>query len=133
MRTLQISADEWLKLLPNKLITLKRTADNIKRPLYRFFEREITSGAKMLSTVREDLLSVQKICLGEKKQNSYHRNLISELVRGIIPDSWRGRYSIPRGCTVISWINDLATRIQQFISISEIVGSKGAEILEVNN
>lgn len=62
MRTLRSSADEWLKLLPENLGLLKRTADNIKRPLYRFFEREITSAAKMLSTVRGDLLAVKMIC-----------------------------------------------------------------------
>ncbi len=68
---------------------------------------------------------------GEKKQTSYHRKLISELVRGIIPESWGGRYPVPRGCTVISWINDLALRIDQFIHISQTVHLKGAEQLEV--
>ncbi|OXA50597.1 Dynein heavy chain, cytoplasmic [Folsomia candida] len=130
MRTLHVSAEEWLKVLPEKLNTMKRTADNIKRPLYRFYEREITSAAKMLEAVRSDLIAVKMICQGEKKQTSYHRNLISELVRGIIPDSWKGRYSIPRGCTVINWINDLALRIEQFIGISQTVKQKGAEQLE---
>jgi dynein heavy chain 1 len=62
MRTLLVSAQEWLKLLPDKLQPLKRTADNIKRPLYRFFEREIVSAAKMLTSVRGDLDDVKQIC-----------------------------------------------------------------------
>lgn len=62
MRTLHVSAEEWLKVLPEKLNTMKRTADNIKRPLYRFYEREITSAAKMLEAVRSDLIAVKMIC-----------------------------------------------------------------------
>lgn len=67
----------------------------------------------------------------EKKQTAYDRKLISELVRGIIPGSWSGRYTVPTGCTVINWINDLALRIQQFITISETVHLNGAESLDV--
>ena len=38
---------------------------------------------------------------------------------------------MPRGCTVISWINDLALRIEQLIGISQNVHLNGAETLEV--
>lgn len=62
MRTLRLSAEEWLKLLPEKLAPLRRTADNIKRPLYRFFEREVSAGCTVLETVKTDLLSVTLIC-----------------------------------------------------------------------
>jgi len=67
---------------------------------------------------------------GEKKQTSYHRKLIAELVRGIIPDSWGGKYPVPKGCTVISWINDLSLRIQQLTTISETLAVGGVEQLE---
>ncbi|ODM96402.1 Dynein heavy chain, cytoplasmic [Orchesella cincta] len=130
MRTLKVSAEEWLKLLPEKLTPLRRTADNIKRPLYRFFEREVAAGCNVLETVQRDLNSVILICQGERKQTSYHRMLISELVRGIIPESWGGRYSVPRGCTVINWINDFAVRVEQLITISTTVHLNGAESLE---
>jgi len=62
MKALKGSAQEWLKLLPEKLMPLKRTSDNIKRPLYRFFEREVAAGSQMLETVKRDLNSVRLIC-----------------------------------------------------------------------
>jgi dynein heavy chain 1 len=131
MRTLRQTAEEWLKLLPENLQSLRRTADNIKKPLYRFFEREVCVGLQLTDTVLRDLRAVKQICQGEKKQMTYHRKLISELVRGLIPDSWRGRYPIPPGCTVINWINDLALRINQLITISKTVSALGADQLDV--
>jgi len=71
-----------------------------------------------LETVTGDLQSVKMICQGEKKQTSYHRKLISELVRGMIPESWIGRYSVPNGCTVINWINDFAQSMENSICIN---------------
>lgn len=37
--------------------------DNIKDPLFRFFEREINHGTQLLSEVRADLQQVNQICL----------------------------------------------------------------------
>lgn len=42
--------------------TLKRTVENIKDPLYRYFEREVNSGAKLLQDVIHDLNDVALIC-----------------------------------------------------------------------
>lgn len=33
----------WLKNLPKELTRMKRTVENIKDPLFRFFEREVRS------------------------------------------------------------------------------------------
>lgn len=62
MRSLLESARTWTNLLPDSLVTLKRTVENIKDPLYRFFEREVNSGAKLLHDVRQDLRDVVLIC-----------------------------------------------------------------------
>lgn len=62
MKTLHNSATTWLKLLPQSLQTLKRTVENIKDPLYRYFEREVNSGAKLLQDVIHDLQDVVLIC-----------------------------------------------------------------------
>ena len=59
-----------------------KTADNIKDPLFRFFEREITSGSKLLTTVRTDLSNVVEVCEMKRKQTNYLRNLISDLAKG---------------------------------------------------
>ena len=37
---------------------MRRTADNIKDPLFRYFEREVVSGAALLKDVRNDLNEV---------------------------------------------------------------------------
>lgn len=44
------------------LQTLKRTAENIKDPLYRYFEREVNSGSRLLKDVIHDLDDVVLIC-----------------------------------------------------------------------
>ncbi|XP_046600571.1 dynein heavy chain, cytoplasmic isoform X5 [Neodiprion lecontei] len=126
MRTLHNSASTWLQLLPKNLPTLKRTVENIKDPLYRYFEREVNSGAKLLQDVIHDLEDVVLICQGEKKQTNYHRTMLSELVKGILPGGWR-RYTVPRGCTVIQWITDFSHRVSQLQEVSRLVSQGGAK------
>lgn len=125
------SATSWLELLPKSLPTLKRTVENIKDPLYRYFEREVNSGAKLLTVVISDLQDVLLICKGEKKQTNHHRTMLSELVRGIIPGGWR-KYTVPSGCTVIQWIDDFGKRIHQLQEVSKLVSQAGAKELQVS-
>ncbi|CAH8525652.1 unnamed protein product [Dicrocoelium dendriticum] len=129
MRQLLTSATSWLCLLPKSLKRLTRTTENLRDPLYRFFEREVNSGANLLSSVRHDLEVVIAVCSGEQKPTNRHRNLMSELVKGLIPDDWQ-RYTIPKNMTVIQWINDFALRIKQLIMISETAGSSGVVALQ---
>ncbi|EDW50531.1 GM13947 [Drosophila sechellia] len=129
MKTLHNSATAWLELLPKNLQVLKRTVENIKDPLYRYFEREVTSGSRLLQTVILDLQDVVLICQGEKKQTNHHRSMLSELVRGIIPKGWK-RYTVPAGCTVIQWITDFSNRVQQLQKVSQLVSQAGAKELQ---
>jgi len=78
MRTLGASAQEWLKLLPDQLTPLRRTADNIKRPLYRFFEREICTAVSILNTVTGDLVSVKMICQVCSKSTSKTMSVLNK-------------------------------------------------------
>lgn len=55
MRQLLTSATTWLSLLPDALKPLMRTPENLRDPLYRFFEREVNTGCNLLTTVRGDL------------------------------------------------------------------------------
>ena len=64
------------------LPSMRRTVDNIKDPLFRFFEREVNAGARLLSDVRRDIQETMLICQGEKKPTNYHRNLMNELAKG---------------------------------------------------
>lgn len=131
MKTLHNSATAWLELLPKSLQTLKRTVENIKDPLYRYFEREVASGAKLLQTVISDLQDVVLICQGEKKQTNHHRSMLSELVRGIIPIGWK-KYTVPTGCTVIQWVTDFSNRVKQLQKVSALVSQAGAKELQVS-
>lgn len=70
MKTLHNSAVTWLKLLPKSLQTLKRTVENIKDPLYRYFEREVNCGSKLLQDVIHDLNDVVLICQVSTKLHS---------------------------------------------------------------
>merc|ERR1719427_2521204 len=88
MRTMEANTSGWLRLLPPSITPLKRTVENIKDPLYRFFEREVNFGLKLLQAVRLDLEDVAAIIQSGKKQTNHHRALIQQLNKGIIPKSW---------------------------------------------
>lgn len=62
MKQLQSTATSWLSVLPQNLKRLTRTVENLRDPLYRFFEREVNSGANLLGTVRQDLETVVAVC-----------------------------------------------------------------------
>uniref|UniRef100_A0A8C0CSC3 Dynein heavy chain, cytosolic n=1 Tax=Balaenoptera musculus TaxID=9771 RepID=A0A8C0CSC3_BALMU len=129
MRTLHTTASNWLHLIPQTLSHLKRTVENIKDPLFRFFEREVKMGAKLLQDVRQDLADVVQVCEGKKKQTNYLRTLINELVKGILPRSW-SHYTVPAGMSVIQWVSDFSERIKQLQGISLAAASGGAKELK---
>ncbi|CAG10419.1 unnamed protein product, partial [Tetraodon nigroviridis] len=129
MRTLHTTACNWLQLMPQSVNPLKRTVENIKDPLFRFFEREVKMGGKMLQDVRQDLSDVVQVCQGKKKQTNYLRTLISDLVKGILPRSWC-RYTVPASMTVIQWVADFSERIKQLQMISQGAATGGAKELK---
>ena len=112
------------------LTLLKRTAENIKDPLFRFFEREVNHGATLLRDVRSDLQNVVLACEGKKKQTNHDRELIGDLAKGILPKSWN-RYTVPAGLTVIQWVSDFSERVKQLQKIATAASSGGAKELKV--
>ncbi|XP_016335882.1 cytoplasmic dynein 1 heavy chain 1 [Sinocyclocheilus anshuiensis] len=129
MRTLHTTARNWLQLIPESVSPLKRTVENIKDPLFRFFEREVKMGSRMLQDVRQDLTDVVHVCEGKKKQTNDLRTLINDLVKGILPRSW-SRYTVPAAMTVIQWVADFSERIKQLQQISQGAASGGAKELK---
>ncbi|XP_037874257.1 dynein heavy chain, cytoplasmic isoform X1 [Bombyx mori] len=123
MKILHQTAANWLQLLPKELPTLRRTVENIKDPLYRFFEREVAAGASLLQQVLHDLRNVMLICQSEMKQTNETRAMVGSLVRGMLPASWR-RYAVARGCTVQQWIGDFAQRVTQLAEVADAVAAK---------
>ncbi|XP_055720178.1 cytoplasmic dynein 1 heavy chain 1-like [Salvelinus fontinalis] len=128
MRTLRTTATNWLTLIPQVVNHLKRTVENIKDPLFRFFEREVMMGTHMLQEVRQDLTDVVQVCEGKKQTNDL-RTLINDLVKGILPRSWC-RYTVLASMTVIQWVADFSERFKQLQAISQGAASEGAKELK---
>lgn len=129
MKQLNQSISEWLVLLPKQLNPIKRSQENIKDPLFRFFEREINTGIALLRTVIGDLNDVIQICEGNKKQTNYHRQILKDLAKGLIPRNWR-RYTVPKELIVQPWLLDFAERIKQMTAISKQFQEHGVEALK---
>jgi dynein heavy chain 1 len=129
MKLINVSLSTWMRLVPKSVNTMRRTVENIKDPMFRFFEREVNAGAKLLNDVRQDMQEVMLICNGEKKPTNHHRQLIADLVKGIIPKSW-SRYTVPEGLTVIQWITDFSDRIKQLQNVSQASQSGGPTALK---
>jgi len=96
----------------------RRTADNIKDPLFRYYEREVTLGVKLLAVVRSDLDEVIAVCEAKKKQTNYHRSLLAQLNKGLLPQQWN-KYKVPSGWTVIQWVTDFSQRIEQLDKVTQ--------------
>lgn len=131
MRQLKTQVKEWLALLPKNLVNIKRTIENIKDPLFRFFEREINSGSSLLKKVVGDLNDVVLICQAEKKQTNYHRQLLKDLAKGLIPKSWI-KYTVPKHLTVQQWITDFSERIKQMSNLSKKFSEEGSIALKTS-
>ncbi|KAI1728166.1 dynein heavy chain and region d6 of dynein motor domain-containing protein [Ditylenchus destructor] len=117
----------WLQALPETLERLKRTKQNIKDPLFRFFEREINFGAVLLHDIRADLSQILAVCRGEAKQSNHIRSLISALNKGLVPAAW-ARYTTPKAVTSIEWMNDFSSRIIQLSKLSKSTDLRKTEI-----
>lgn len=120
MKTLAEDVQSWLEYLPDRLEPMKRTAGNIKDPLFRFFERELNCASNLLNDLRRDLNELQLICDPEKrvKQTNYNREMVEKLVKEQIPEHWI-RYKIPNDMKVSNWISDLGERLNQLAHIIE--------------
>ncbi|XP_034246586.1 dynein heavy chain, cytoplasmic-like isoform X2 [Thrips palmi] len=125
MDMLKESAESMEDLL-QQLSTMRPIVEEpIKDPLCRYFEREVNSAVNLLRDVVCDLQVIGRVCRGKKKQ-TYHRTMLSDLVKGIIPPSWR-RYTVPDGCTVIQWLKDLCSRVAHLSQVSLLMSEGGAE------
>ncbi|VDM09803.1 unnamed protein product, partial [Wuchereria bancrofti] len=127
MSVLAEQSSQWLKLLPTNIPKLKRSMENIKDPLFRFFEREVIHGTRLLASVRSDLVEVQSVCRGERKQSNHTRALTLALNKGLVPSDWL-RYTVPKVVTVMTWIHDFAERVKQLIRLAGSVSLKKESI-----
>ena len=120
MKTLASDLDTWLNYLPQELSLLKRSVENIKDPLFRYFEREVNSAARLLAVVRRDLNQLQLICDPEKrvKQTNYYRHMVEKLAKELIPEHWI-RYKVSKDMKVSSWMIDFSERLRQLECVAQ--------------
>lgn len=118
MKTLATDVQSWLDLLPEKIELLRKTATNIKDPLFRYFEREIKCASKLLERVRCELCDLRELCDPEKrvKQTNFYRDIIEKLVMERIPEHWIC-YKVPSEMKVSSWISDFCLRLNQMARV----------------
>jgi dynein heavy chain 1 len=128
MKTLGDSADGWLRELPDKLPLLKRSAEGLKDPLFRFFEREVRLASTILAKVRADLSDISEICRGNRKQTNQHREIGQQLLKGVVPTAWR-RFTAPASATVSLWILNFALRLKQMQEVLQVAGKSGPSSL----
>jgi dynein heavy chain 1 len=83
MRQLETTAKEFLKNLNENLPSLDARGNDINDPLFRFFEREVSLGQKLLGVIRKDLNELIGVCNGEIKQTNHLRSLIGEITKGL--------------------------------------------------
>ncbi|KAL7076037.1 hypothetical protein ACQ4LE_004542 [Meloidogyne hapla] len=110
----------WLAELPKEICKLRHAKENVKNPIFRFFEREINLGSRLLNEIHKDLIELLEICDGKHKQNNHTLELIATLVKSKeVPQSWK-QYTIPRDVIAHVWMkSDLKERVKQLDRLSD--------------
>ncbi|CAK5084784.1 unnamed protein product [Meloidogyne enterolobii] len=128
MVVLKEHCQAWLAEFPKEICKLRRTKENVKDPIFRFFEREINLGSRLLNEIRKDLIELLEICDGKHKQNNHTRELIAALVKSKqVPQSWK-QYTTPRDVIAHEWMNDLKERVKQLDRLSRSNNLKAESI-----
>ncbi|KAI8459260.1 dynein heavy chain, N-terminal region 1-domain-containing protein [Phakopsora pachyrhizi] len=118
MRTLAATASEFLKNLSTNLLSLDPAQNDIKDPLFRFFNREVQLGQKLLRIIKSDLQDLIGVCNGNIKQTNHLRALINEFNKGSIPAHWK-IYKVNPSMSLAQWLSNFVNRTQQLSRISE--------------
>jgi len=113
------------KILPGSVQTLHRTSVSITNPLFRFFEREISLGEKLLQQVKTDLTNLKEMTQGNIKSSNELRKLALDLHNDKVPKAWV-RYAVAP-TSVNDWLVDFKKRLDQLneLCVSGDFGKKG--------
>lgn len=71
--------------------------------------------------VRADLTNVGGSCAGTIKQTNAIRSLMTDLVKGVVPRTWRA-YKVPDAITANQWIADFGLRVDQLLQFTKAAG-----------
>merc|ERR1712137_340872 len=110
--------DTWKDLLPKELKSLERTSKSVNDPLFRFFEREVQVGQKLLQKILHDFETLTHVANGNQKQTNYIRSLMASIDKALIPSSWRV-YSVSDATSLSAWLVDFTKRVHQLQEIQK--------------
>jgi dynein heavy chain 1 len=106
-----------LGFLPASLPQLHREEESLTDPLFRFLEREVILGGKLLTIVKQDLLDLKLMSTGDQKATNELREISRELDTDCIPSKWR-KYKVAN-ITATEWVIDFVKRLAQLELFSE--------------
>ncbi|EAR94592.2 dynein heavy chain, cytoplasmic protein (macronuclear) [Tetrahymena thermophila SB210] len=118
LRTVQERSESFLKVLPQQIEKLNRTATSMNDPLFRFLEREITVGTKLLNEIKSNLKDVIQMAAGNIAGTNVTKQLAKDVYSDVVPKAWVKFNSY---CTSLNeWIFDFKQRIDQFNKLAII-------------
>ena len=79
MQKLESTVTSLIALLPEALPSLPREEKSLTDPLFRFLEREVLLGNRLLKMIKKDLSDLKLMCLGELKITNELREVQREL------------------------------------------------------
>ena len=111
MQKLEATITSLISLLPEALPSLPKEEKSLTDPLFRFLEREVLLGNKILKIVKKDLSDLKFMCIGELKITNELKEVQKELETDSIPNKWR-HYKITN-ITATEWVIDFVKRLTQ--------------------
>ncbi|KAF8819609.1 hypothetical protein IE077_000770, partial [Cardiosporidium cionae] len=104
---------ESLSLLPSTVVDIPIMESLLHDPMYRYLQRELTTGRRLLETVRLDLNQLKEVCNGNIKFTNHLRELAHYTSNSTVPEYWKSFYSVLNEISMVSWILDFSNRLKQ--------------------
>lgn len=104
-------------MLPAGLHLLKRSDKAVQDPIFRCFDREISTAAKLLHAIRSQLTELEDVCEGRSTFTNALRELARSISSGILLKEWTQNYKTIGGISLAEWLNDFCKRVAQLASV----------------
>jgi dynein heavy chain 1 len=117
LKKLNDTVTALLGMLPESIPALHRGEENMTDPLFRFLEREVGHGRRMLKMLKDDLNNLKLMSSGEIKMTNELREVAKDLDADVIPKRWR-KYNVAK-ITATEWVIDFVKRLSQLKTLAE--------------
>lgn len=104
-------------MLPEGLRLLERSDRSIQNPMFRCFDREVSTSSRSLQNIKSQLAELKDVCEGRSKFTNSLRELTHNISGGSLPKSWVQDYKTVEGISLGEWLADFCKRVAQFASI----------------